>query len=152
MVVRLGTWRAALGTEAERPMTVAAGEDAARWEQLARAVLTVDGRLTGPRVELHDGLEVRAGDRVVVGPSTVVERSDTLPEPGTPGVVTVVHPAEREAVVDFAASGVFSIHAGSCEALALRYAYCELQPAGCELATPSPRDERRIEPDAGVEL
>jgi hypothetical protein len=109
-------------------------------------VLTVDGRLTGPSVELHDGLEVRAGDRVVVG------QSDTLPEPGTSGVVTVVHPAEREAVVDFATSGVFSIRAGSGEALALRYGYCELDPTVRELATPSPRGQPLVEPDAGVEL
>lgn len=152
MVVRLGTWRAALGTEAERPMTVAAGEDVARWEQLTRAVLTVDGRLKGPSVELHDGLEVRTGDRVVVGQSTVAERSDTLPGPGTPGVVTDVHPAEREAVVDFATSGVFPIRAGSGKALALRYAYCELDPTGRELATPAPQGERPVEPDVGVEL
>jgi hypothetical protein len=152
MVVRLGTWRGTLGTEAERPMTVAAGEDVGRWEQLARAVLTVDGSLRGPGCELHDGLEVRAGDRVVVGQSTVAEGSDTLPGRGTPGVVTVVHPAEREAVVDFAASGVFSIRAGSGEALALRYGYCELDPTGCDLATLSPRGERPLEPDAGIEL
>ncbi len=152
VVVRLGAWRGALDTDAEHPIPVAAEQDTARWEQLARAVLTVDGWLTGPSVELRDELEVRAGDRLIVEPSAAITFPDDLPEPGTPGFVVSVRPTEGLAMVDFATAGVYAIAAGTQQAAALRYDYCEIEPAGPEVASAEIEAAPVPELDTGIEL
>lgn len=152
VVVRLGAWRGALDTDAERPIPVVAEQDVGRWEQLARAVLTVDGWLTGPSVELRDELEVRAGDRLIVEPSVAIAFPEDLPEPGTPGVVVSVRPTERLAMVDFATAGVYAIAAGTQQAAALRYDYCEIEPAGPEVASAETEAAPVPELDTGIEL
>ncbi len=152
VVMRLGTWRSALDTDVERPIPVASEQDAARWEQLARAVLTVDGWLTGPSMTLSDELEVRAGDRLIVRPSTVVTFPDDLPEPGTPGVVTAVRAADRLAMVDFATAGTYVVVAGSTTASALRYDYCEVEASLPEKVPLASGAHLAHESDVGAEL
>ncbi len=152
VVMRLGTWRGALDTDAERPIPVAVGQDAARWDQLARAVLTVDGWLTGPSMALRDALEVRAGDRVIVRASTDVSFPDDLPEPGTPGVVTAVRAADGLSMVDFATAGTYAVVAGSTTASALGYDYCEVEARPPFEATVAVGARSAPEPDVGAEL
>lgn len=149
-VMRLGAWRRTLDTEAERPIPVTSSRDAARWEQLARAVLTVDGWLTGPSIELRDGLDVRAGDRLIVEPSVDATFTGDLPDPGATGVVTSVRPADGLAMVDFATAGVYAVAAQGAEAAALCYDYCEIEPAAAEVP-PTAIDVSAPEPDVGLE-
>jgi len=151
VVVRLGAWRGAFDTDAEHPIPVATQQDVGRWEQLARAVLTVDGWLTGPSVELRDELEVRAGDRLIVEPSEAITFPDDLPEPGTPGVVVSVRPTEGLVMVDFATAGVYAVAAGTQQAAALRYDYCEVEPAGPEAASAATEAAPSPELDTGIE-
>lgn len=149
VVMRLGAWRGRLDTEAERPIPVASEHDAGRWEQLARAVLTVDGRLSGPEVELRDGFEVRAGDRLIVHPSVDVASGGDLPDPGATGVVTSVRPDGGVAMVDFATAGVYAVGVSSAEAAAVGYDYCEVESVALD-ATPATVGAVAAEPDAGV--
>jgi len=114
--------------------------------------LTVDGWLTGPSLELRDELEVRAGDRLIVEPSAAITFPDDLPEPGTPGVVVSVRPTEGLAMVDFATAGVYAIAAGTQQAAALRYDYCEVEPAGPEAASAEIEAAPVPELDIGMEL
>lgn len=150
VVMRLGAWRGRLDTEAERPIPVASEQDAVRWERLARAVLTVDDWLTGPAMELRDGLEVRAGDRLIVRPSVDVSSTDDLPDPGATGIVTSVRRADGVAMVDFATAGVYEVGARSREASALAYDYCEVEPVAVE-AAPASVDASSAEPDVGAD-
>ena len=150
VVMRLGAWRGRLDTEAERPIPVASEHDADRWEQLARAVLTVDGWLTGPAMELRDGLEVRAGDRLIVRPSVDASLPDDLPDPGATGIVTSVRCADGVAMVDFASAGVYEVGVGSREASALGYDYCEVEPVALD-AAPVAADAASAEPDVGAD-
>ena len=152
VVVRLGAWRGALDTDAEHPIPVATHQDVGRWEQLARAVLTVDGWLTGPSLKLRDELDVRAGDRLIVEPSAAITFPDDLPEPGTPGVVVSVRPTEGLAMIDFATAGVYAIAAGTQQAAALRYDYCEVEPAGPEVASAATEGAPVPDIDTGIEL
>lgn len=131
---------------------MATQQDVGRWEQLARAVLTVDGWLTGPSVELRDELEVRAGDRLIVEPSAAIAFPDDLPDPDTPGVVVSVRPTEGLAMVDFATAGVYAIAAGTQQAAALLYDYCEIESAGPERASAATEAAPVPEPDTGIEL
>ena len=150
VVMRLGAWRGRLDTEAERPIPVASEQDADRWEQLARAVLTVDGWLTGPAVELRDGLEVRAGDRLIVQRPVNVPIPDDLPDLGATGIVTSVRPVEGVAMVDFATAGVYEVGIGSPEASALAYDYCEVEPIALQAALAAV-DANSPEPDVGAD-
>lgn len=150
VVMRLGAWRGRLDTEAERPIPVASEHDADRWEQLARAVLTVDGWLTGPAMELRDGLEVRAGDRLIVRPSVDASSTGDLPDPGATGIVTSVRCADGAAMVDFATAGVYEVGAGSPEASALGYDYCEVEPVALD-AAPVAAGAASAEPDVGAD-
>lgn len=152
VILQLGAWRRTLDTDTERPIPVATPAVAGRWEQLARAVLTVDGRLTGPSLPLREDLDVRAGDRLIVRPSTDVAFADQLPDPGTPGTVTSVRPVEGLATIDFATAGVYAISAGSLATSALGYDYCEVEAATAEPAPRAFEAAPTPELDAGIEL
>ena len=150
-ILRLGAWRRLLDSTAERPIRVDDVHDVERWDQLARAVLTVDGRLSGPSIELQDGLEVRSGDRMIVSPSVEIEFPQDLPDPGTPGVVTSVRSSEGVAMVDFATAGVYAVAAGSVEAAALAYDYCRIDSTP-DLRPTADTAMPELEADVGVEL
>lgn len=147
VALRLGRWRAGFGTDAEHPICLSRPEERERWDGMARAVLTVDGLLSGPAIELSDGMEVRAGDRVVVQRSV----ADELPEPGTPGVVTDVRTGDDVAMVDFATAGVYRVRADSTAASALAYDYCELDTPSVSLeAAPDLVEEIDLEVGVGL--
>ena len=145
VVVTLGTWRSTFATETESTLAIGSEADRDRWEQLARAVLAVDGLLHGPDLDARTGLTLQAGDRVITRPAEGYSALE-LPEVDTPGVVTDVRPADGRVMVDFATAGVYAIDVDSPEADAVTYDYChvrELEPAvEVEVAGPV---------DAGIE-
>ena len=98
VLLRLGAWRQAFGTEHERQLETTDEVDHARMTALARAVLAVDGILHG-RSTMLGPTEVRAGDRVSVSPTSDVP-DGWLPEPGTPGTVTDVDRDGIEVTID----------------------------------------------------
>ena len=122
VLLRLGAWRHAFGTEHERQLDTTDAADNARMTELARAVLTADGVLHG-RPTMLGPIEVRAGDRVAV--STTADVPDGwLPEPGTPGTVTDVDRDGIEVTIDFATAGVYAVDAGGPLAHAIVHDYC----------------------------
>jgi len=158
-LLRLGTWRGSLNTDAEQPIIISDEAGRSRWDALARAVLIVDGSIDGPALAAREGLELRAGDQVLVASPTGDPRPD-LPDDGALGVVTLVDPDSGTATVDFATAGSFVVRAGSGEAAALAYSYCELvrliPPTQSTAPTPSraPEAASGAQPhlDAGMEL
>lgn len=126
VVVTLGTWRSTFGTDAESTLAIGSEADRDRWEQLARAVLTVDGLLHGPDLDARPGLTLQAGDRVITRPAEGYSTLE-LPEVDTPGVVTDVRPADGRVMVDFATAGVYAIDIDSREADAVTYDYCHVR-------------------------
>lgn len=144
VLLRLGAWRQAFGTENERQLETAADADHARMTALARAVLTVDGVLHG-RSTMLGPIEVRAGDRVSVSPSADVP-DGWLPEPGTPGTVTDVDRDGIEVTIDFATAGLYAVDAGGPLAHAIVHDYCssDFVPAA---SVPVPDESAAVEID-----
>jgi hypothetical protein len=159
VVLRLGSWRSTFSTENERLVSIDDESHRPRWNQLARAVLSVDGVLQGPEVQLTSGSPLRLGDRVVVSdpPTESSDQEVNLPEAGTAGVVTAVNTVRRSVTVDFPTAGTWEIAADSDEAAALIYDYCEVDPTptATRLAhtlPPAIDIEPEAEVDLGVEL
>jgi hypothetical protein len=101
-------------------------------------------------MDLRDGLEVRAGDRLIVQPSVDASSTGDLPDPGATGIVTSVRRADGAAMVDFATAGVYEVGAGSPEASALGYDYCEVEPVALD-AAPVAAGAASAEPDVGAD-
>jgi len=158
-LLRLGAWRGSLNTDAEQPIVISDESDRDRWDALARAVLIVDGSIHGPSLAAREGFELRAGDQVIVASQPGDLRPD-LPDDGALGVVVLVDPDSETATVDFATAGSFAIRAGSGEASALAYSYCEMgrlippKPSTAPTARLAPEPTPLAQPDldAGVEL
>ena len=150
-LLRLGAWRGSRNTDAEQPIIIGDERDRARWDALARAVLIVDGSIHGPSLAAREGLELRAGDQVVVATPTGDARPD-LPDDGALGLVTVVDPESETARIDFATAGLFAIRAASAEADALAYGYCELGQLIPPTPSTAPTTGRPPEAVPGAEL
>lgn len=156
VVLRLGAWRARLSTDPGHPLQITGSDDRDRWDQLARAVLATDGVLHGPPVAAADGLELRVGDRVVVELPSDGDRRLDLPDDGALGVVARVDPLRGSLTIAFPTAGTFDVGAGSAEAAALAYSYCEPEPSS-QAAHPSrivapARPLLRLCPEPGVDL
>jgi hypothetical protein len=98
--------------------------------ELARALLKLDGTLTGPALYAGD-LELLRGELVMVQPSDEPSRAIDgrhLPPAGCVGEVTQVLDEAGIFQVDFATDGIFLLAASSPAAAALDYAYVELLP------------------------
>ena len=130
VLLRLGGWRQAFGTEAERPLETVDDADQKRLTSLARAVLEVDGVLHGRRTALGQ-VEVRAGDRVRVSHAADVP-DGWLPEAGTPGTVTDVDRDGIGVTIDFATAGTYDVDSGGPVAHAIEHDYCT-PPDGASL-------------------
>ncbi len=122
VLLRLGGWRQAFGTEAERSLETVDDADKERLTSLARAVLEVDGVLHGRRTTLGR-VEVRAGDRVRVSHAADVP-DGWLPEAGTPGIVTDVDRDGIGVTIDFATAGTYEVDSGGPVAHAIEHDYC----------------------------
>lgn len=129
VVLRLGAWRAELSNDPGHPLQIHGSDDRDRWDQLARAVLASDGVIHGPPIVAADEFEIRAGDRVVVELPPDSDRWLDLPDDGALGVVTNVDLKHGSVTIDFPTAGSFDVSAGSAEAAALTYSYCEPEPS-----------------------
>lgn len=158
-LLRLGAWRGSRNTDAEQPIIISEERDRARWDALARAVLIIDGSIHGPSLATQEGLELRAGDQVVVVTPRGDPRPD-LPDDGALGIVALVDPESETATIDFATAGLFTVRAVSGEAGALAYGYCELGhliPPTPSIApttgrAPDAVPSAELDLDAGIEL
>ena len=144
VLLRLGAWRQAFGTEHEGQLETTDAADHARMTALARAVLAVDGVLHG-RSTMLGSTEVRAGDRVSVSPSADVP-DGWLPEPGTPGTVTDVDRDGIEVTIDFATAGLYAVDAGGPLAHAIVHDYCSSDFARAA-SVPMPDESAAVEID-----
>lgn len=106
---RLAAWYDDLGTLRAGPMAAADAADAFRLTRLARAMLTAEGTLSGPEVEV-DGRTFQAGDRVVA-----LAEVPGGPPAGVPGTVVEADPDLDAVRVDFATWG--TVRAASTSAL-----------------------------------
>ncbi len=124
-LLRLGSWRGSLNTDAEHPIAITDERERDRWDSLARAALMLDGSLHGPALAARDGLELRAGDQVIVAKPIGITPLN-LPDEGALGVVVLVDPVADTATIDFATAGRFTVRSATDEAAVLAYSYCEL--------------------------
>ena len=129
VVLRLGAWRAGLSDDPGHPLQIHGSDDRDRWDQLARAVLASDGVIHGPPIVVADEFELRAGDRVVVELPSDSDQWLDLPHDGALGVLTSVDLKHGSVTIDFPTAGTFDVSAGSAEAAALTYSYCEPEPS-----------------------
>jgi hypothetical protein len=124
---RLARWYTQQHTAADGARLTARDPiDRRRLAGLARALLTVDGTLTGPAV-LDADRGFRAGDHVITrGHDHTVDRDgEPFPPPGVPGRVSAVDTDTCTITVDFPTWGTHRVACPSPAAAALDHDYVE---------------------------
>lgn len=158
LLAEVGAWREAHRSGNPRAIEVWNAAELADANSAARALLQLEGALTGAAVEI-DGRQLLVGELVVVGdhrvPLVDLDGVD-LPPPGVLGTVIGTDPDAGSFIVDFPIAGTnrFAVH--SRAASALEYGYAEVkQRAGAPLidlrtlpeAVPPDRPELNVVPE-----
>lgn len=128
LLAKVGAWREAHRSGEPRAVEVATAEELVSANGAARALLKLDGDLTGAPIEV-DGHELLVGDLVMVGEHHVplVDVGGfELPPAGVLGTVTSTEPDAGRFVVDFAIAGANRLDVRSPAATALEYGYAEV--------------------------
>jgi hypothetical protein len=145
------SWQAGINTQ----VLDAPPDDIRDANTLARALLKLDGTLTGPALCAGD-LELLRGELVIVQPSDEQLRAIDgrhLPPAGCVGEVTQVLDDAGIFQVDFATDGIFLLAASSTAAAGLAYAYVEpLLADGCNDAQTEVCSSRAAHRDHGSDV
>jgi hypothetical protein len=128
LLAEVGAWRQAHRSGEPRGIEVATAEELVSANGAARALLKLDGDLTGAPIEV-DGRELLVGDLVMVGehhlPLVDLDGFD-LPPAGVLGTVSRTEPDAGIFVVDFPIAGTNRLDVRSPAATALEYGYAEV--------------------------
>lgn len=128
LLAEVGAWREAHRSGEPRAIEVATAEDLVSANGAARALLKLDGDLTGAPIEF-DGRELLVGDLVMVGehrmPLVDLDGFE-LPPAGVLGTVSRTEPDAGIFVVDFPIAGTNRLDVRSLAATALEYGYAEV--------------------------
>lgn len=128
LLAGVGAWREAHRSGEPRAIEVATAEELVSANGAARALLKVDGDLTGAPIEV-DGRELLVGDLVMVGehhmPLVDLDGVE-LPPAGVLGTVTSTEPDTGIFMVDFPIAGTNRLDVRSPAATALEYGYAEV--------------------------
>lgn len=128
LLAEVGAWREAHRSGQPRAIEVATVDELADANAAARALLKLDGDLTGAPVEV-DGRELLVGDLVMVGehhvPLVDLDGVD-LPPAGVLGTVIRTDPDAESIVVDFTIAGTNRLDVRSLAATTLEYGYAEV--------------------------
>ncbi len=128
LLAEVGAWREAHRSGEPRAVEVATVNELADANAAARALLKLDGELTGAPVEV-DGRELLVGDLVMVGEHhlALVDLDGVeLPPAGVLGTVIRNDPNIGSFVVDFPIAGTNRLDVHSPAAGALEYGYAEV--------------------------
>lgn len=128
LLAEVGAWREAHRSGAPRAVGVSTVDDLADANAAARALLKLDGALTGVPVEV-DGRELLVGDLVMVGEDhmPLVDLDGVeLPPAGVLGTVARTEPDVGIFMVDFPIAGTNRLDVRSPAATMLEYGYAEV--------------------------
>lgn len=154
---RLGAWKHSWDQGVRQALPV---HDLERGvgDRLARAALAASGHLKGPTLHLPSGLELRAGDQVLIQPGNgsefvLTDHGDRL-DRGAPGTVTAVDADQRTFDLHVATVGcTHTLRAESQIGTALTYAYTTEADPTVDLTYAEARPaERQADRSAGVSL
>lgn len=117
-------------------------------DELARALLVLDGTLRAPTIAV-EGREFAVGESIYIDayPADALDRHAS-PTTGTYGTITEIDPIRQRLVVDVPTTGTYHLNAATPVAQALRHAYTEPTPARDTM----PTDAHSREIDVGCEV
>lgn len=131
----MAAWHRSWGGEHEAYLIGASMAEADQLNLRAHSMLVADGTLAG-QVARIDGLELMAGDRVVMAPKEPCARTDAAAEEqegvdipsGSIGTVERVFANGAGLEVDFPSAGRVRLEVAGPDAARLRYAYATCEP------------------------
>lgn len=133
-LMKVASWRGAPNQEPEAPIAARDFGDHSQLTQLARTVLALDGTLSRPTGARGD-VPLLTGERVRTANQLDERFSDSLPEPGTPGHVTVVDLSADRVTIDFPTWGATTVSTEDAYE-ALRWDYATVEPPPVERSAP----------------
>ncbi|NLA35968.1 MAG: hypothetical protein GX868_09810 [Actinobacteria bacterium] len=133
-LMTVASWRGAPNQEPEGPIVARDFGDHSQLTQLARAVLALDGTLSLPAGARGD-VPLLTGERVRTANQLDERISDSFPEPGTPGQVTVVDLSADRVTIDFPTWGTTTVSTEDAYE-ALRWDYATVEPPPIERSAP----------------
>lgn len=133
-LMKVANWRGAPNQEPDGPIAARDFGDHSQLTQLARTVLALDGTLSRP-VGARGDAPLLTGERVRTANQLDERFSDSFPEPGIPGQVTVVDLSADRVTIDFPTWGTTTVSTEDAYE-ALRWNYATVEPPPVEGAAP----------------